>query len=944
VRERTKVTFRGYYIVPVLLALFISVNPLLAQQPYVHVEIKDGKAVSGPGAPKSPVGIPLSKKNNVALSLQQQKTSAATDAITVTTTTNGSTCGYYNGSVFAQASGGTPPYTYFLSSYYSQNTGSFYGVSGGDYSLTVTDALAQTTTVPVTVSNTNNPVKLEISSYTPASDCTSADASVTLSATGGTPPYEYSYDHVNYQAGNIFNNLYPGMYIFTVRDANGCMAEYHNFTQNYFISNACRTAIGIGYSQFTCTNTGIIDLQGLGDNKPYTYSLDGINYQSSGSWSNLAPGFYKAHFKDAAGNVLLLMIPIYKSCSIIVDFITVDAACQQNDGALTVNASLGTAPYSYTIDGINYQPGNVFTGLAAGVYSVGVRDANGVMNYGVGTVNDKCPQVSATATDETCIKNDGTVSATATKGTAPFTYSLDGVNYQTGNTFTGLATGSYTVYLKDALGFTTSAAATINNACVSVTASSTGEACNSKNGTILVTATNGVAPYQYAIDGTNFQLSNTFLGLAAGPYTITVKDVMGKTGSANVTVAVTQGAQVSAVTSPSACNKKEGSITITGTGGVQPYQYSLDAVQFQSTNIYTSLPSGNYTVTIKDANGCTDSRPAVIALTNDLTLAMGADVTICEGDTIPLPAVTNGLQYTWSPATGLNDATLLHPLASPATNTTYNLTAVLGYCTLIGSVTVRVNPAPIANAGENITICFGNDTLLSGGGGIEYQWFPATYLDDPRAATPVVKKPQGPVTYSLVVKDGNGCRSLNDESVTVTVTAPAKVFAGNDTSIVIGQPFQLLAQDINNSGFVNYTWTPSYGLNNTDIEDPVTVLDRNTKYTVTARTAAGCEGWDEINIKVFKGPDIYMPTAFTPNHDRKNDLFKPILIGIKKFSYFAVFNRWGQRIFYSTDPGKGWDGTNSGVALQPDMYVWMVEGIGDNKITIQKKGTVVLIR
>jgi gliding motility-associated-like protein len=115
-------------------------------------------------------------------------------------------------------------------------------------------------------------------------------------------------------------------------------------------------------------------------------------------------------------------------------------------------------------------------------------------------------------------------------------------------------------------------------------------------------------------------------------------------------------------------------------------------------------------------------------------------------------------------------------------------------------------------------------------------------------------------------------------------------------------------------------------------------------YTVTASTIAGCQGVGYVKVQVYKGPDIYMPTAFTPNNDGKNDIFKPFTVGIEKINYFKVFNRWGQMIYSTSAINEGWNG-KIGSADQPSgVYVWMVQGVTKDGKIITKKGTIALIR
>jgi gliding motility-associated-like protein len=136
-------------------------------------------------------------------------------------------------------------------------------------------------------------------------------------------------------------------------------------------------------------------------------------------------------------------------------------------------------------------------------------------------------------------------------------------------------------------------------------------------------------------------------------------------------------------------------------------------------------------------------------------------------------------------------------------------------------------------------------------------------------------------------------------------------------------------------------------LSNGNIFNPIVTVGNisdDIVYRVTASTTAGCKGEGYVRIRVYKGPDVYVPTGFTPNGDGKNDKFIPFPVGMKSITYFKVFNRWGQQIFSTTSLNTGWDGTLGGVEQPTGTYAWMIQGLTkDNKI-ITKKGTITLIR
>jgi gliding motility-associated-like protein len=155
---------------------------------------------------------------------------------------------------------------------------------------------------------------------------------------------------------------------------------------------------------------------------------------------------------------------------------------------------------------------------------------------------------------------------------------------------------------------------------------------------------------------------------------------------------------------------------------------------------------------------------------------------------------------------------------------------------------------------------------------------------------------------------------------------------------------QLKAIDVNNSRFLQYTWTPATGLSNPDIPNPIATPSKDTKYYLQAVTSAGCIGLDTINVKVFNQANIWVPNAFTPNGDGLNDKLHPVLVGIKSLLYFRVFDRWGNITYQTASDHDGWDGTNKGINKPSDTYVWIAEGIDYLGNKIFRKGAVTLIR
>lgn len=188
----------------------------------------------------------------------------------------------------------------------------------------------------------------------------------------------------------------------------------------------------------------------------------------------------------------------------------------------------------------------------------------------------------------------------------------------------------------------------------------------------------------------------------------------------------------------------------------------------------------------------------------------------------------------------------------------------------------------------------------------------------------------------------NGCIS-NDTIFRVHVEQ-ISVNAGRDTSVQQSVPFTLNGSwngDID--GTPTLTWSPATGLNNINSSNPVSVLQADQQYLLTGVTSIGCTATDNVRITVFKSPGVLVPTGFTPNHDGLNDVLRPRYNGIKHLEYFAIYNRWGQLVFKTSDMNKGWDGVFNGRPQGTQSFVWIVsaEDFSGNKY--QLRGTTTLI-
>ncbi len=906
-----------------------------------------------------------------------------------------------NGIIIASASGGTPPYTYLLQTISGdQNNGYFPGVSAGTYSVIVTDALGQRNTLSVTLTNTDpEPIFLLDFPKLP-STCTSADGSFALSASGGTPPYTYSLDGgKTFQSiGPIINNLQQGYYIVYCKDANGCLASANttdyplNF--NYFFSSQCQMQMNGGVST-ACMNDGTLSATVIsGGTPPFTYSQDGINFQppNDGAFltiKNLNTGFYTIYAKDSTGQEVSTVFTIAQDCYTQITFVGVDASCGQNDGSLTATANYGTPPYTYTIDGINYQASNTFTGLATGGYTVSAKDASGEIGSAPAWVYNKCPTVSVTETNEICGQNNGTITATGFKGTTPYQFSIDGINFQSVNLFTGLTAGVYTITIEDANGFKDSTSAYIYNDCILMAVTTVASTCGKPNGTVSVIASNGLEPYQYSMDGINYLPDSLFTGLASGIYTITVKDASGLTNSSAANITTFPSPLINATSTTASCQNTGATITIATIGGTAPFLFSLDSGNhFQNINIFSNLDSGEYPLQVKDSNGCiTDTVELVTALPTP-TVFLGNDTTLCTGIPLTLQAgEVPQIQYLWQDNSSLNNFIVttggmywvkltnqFNCSASDTINVTYkpvpqftlgsdtvlcnnkvlnikesvpgstylwsngstsstiNIQSAGLYwlqvdesgCTKRDSIFVSTKPSPTINLGDDTTLCASQTMIINAMNNN------ATYLWQDGSTQPEFTVTEAG-RYTVKV-DINGCDTSG--AITVDYDNKPTINLGDDTTVCNTQKLLL---DATYPG-ATYQWQD--GSTNSQFR-----VSAAGQYSVAVSNLCGTTDQSVVVKYENCACQISVPNAFTPNNDGLNDIFKPRFICSLNNYSCKIFNRWGQLIFESRNTDQGWNGYFQNEIQPSGTYVWMIQYMdlysGKN---MTKQGTVVLIR
>ncbi|GAB5526048.1 MAG: hypothetical protein Roseis2KO_39200 [Roseivirga sp.] len=535
------------------------------------------------------------------------------DAIvgTVNAVTNVTCNGAADGGFTVTAMGGTGLFTYSIDGTNFSATNTFSGLAAGTYTVSIQDESNCIVTLTQAITE---PTALALQFESLDISCNGAgDGQIAGIASGGTAPYTYSIDGTSFQF-TAFTGLAAGSYTLTVKDANDCSATTSvTIAEPDVLGSTITSTIDVDCNG---NSTGSAVLAVSGGSTPYSYSLDGSTFDTSVDLTSLSAGAYTVTIRDANSCETTTSFTITEPdvLGVSLDMVS-DASCNgATDGSITVTGAGGTAPYQYAIDGTTFGTADTFGSLAAGSYTVTLQDANGCTATVAATVDEPTAiTLSFTTTDISCNgATDGEITPATTGGTAPYEYSLDGTNFQSG-AFTGQAAGTYTLTVRDGNGCTETASVTITEpVALSGTVAVTDVLCfGDADGSITISAAGGTAPYEYSTDGSTFQSGDSFSALAAGSYTITVRDA----NNCTVTLAATIAEPAELTVSANVIN--DNTISVTASGGTAPYEYALDNGTFQAASTFSGLANGDYSITVRDANGCTVSTSSSLVITGE---------------------------------------------------------------------------------------------------------------------------------------------------------------------------------------------------------------------------------------------------------------------------------------------------------------------------------------
>ena len=479
-----------------------------------------------------------------------------------------------------------------------------------------------------------------------------SNGTITISSVvGGTGSYTYSKNGSTYQSSNVFTGLTAQTYELYVKDSYGEVGQLTSLaiTQPAIVSF---TATGTAPTCNSSSNGSITLSSVSGGVSPYTYSIDGSNYQAGLTFTGLTNGTYTTYVKDVNGCVRTNTTGLNRT-QVSATVTNTNVTCNGSaNGSISIsNISGGQGePYSVKLNvGGTYAATSSYSSLAPGSYTIYVKDTAGCERTYPVTITEPSvliPQGGNNVPPTCYNSSDGQVAFSGGGGTSPYTYSLDGINYQSSGTFSDLPIGSYTGYVKDANNCVATITRNINRSAPNASFSVTNVSCNgSGNGSIAVSNGSGGAggTYQakFGSGGTYANLPVTYSSLSAGTYTIFIKDGEGCVQTYNQTITQPSAVSISVSgTNPTCWNGSNGSVSASGSGGVGGFTYSRDGSNYQASGTFSSLGTGFYTLYAKDSNGCvaidyvllSKSAPnATISVTNPACNAGTGTIVVSSG-------------------------------------------------------------------------------------------------------------------------------------------------------------------------------------------------------------------------------------------------------------------------------------------------------------------------
>ncbi len=829
------------------------------------------------------------------------------------------------------------------------------------------------------------PITPTISSTPPT--CT-VDGSSTISNYNAASTYTFTPAGPTVGAGGAISGMVTGT-SYTVVDGTGSCASAPSNAFSNTASTGPPTVPLIATVQPTCSSDGTGAINNYNAAMTYVFTPSGPTVLAGGAMSGLVVGTSYSVVADdgscSSGSSVSFSIGAQLASPPVPNVSSTPPTCVA-DGSSAISNYNAAFTYAFTPAGPSAGAGGAISGMVTGTgYTITANNgtctsaASASFSNAPLTAPPAVPTVSTAA--PTCAA-EGSSTITNYNAAVTYIFTPSGPSAGAGGAISGMTAGtSYTVEASDgscnsapSTSFSNSAQLTVPVAAVSGQLSY----CTGSNTTLTAS---GGAIYIWGDAGGNIIGNTASVTVTQGTYTVLVSNANGCADTTTVTVAELSTLPVTISGTLSYCPGSNTTITANGGTG---YVWN-DAGN--STTASITVTAGSYSVTGTDANGCTGTATATVTQSPAPAINISGALSYCAGANTTLTA-SGGTGYVWNDAGNSTTASIT------VTQGSYTVTGTDATgCTATASATVTENASPAVSITGLLTYCTGGNTTLTASGGNTYVWSNG-------ATTVSVTVTQA--TYSVTATDGNTCTGTASAAVTesatlsVNITGALSYCPGANTTltatggtgyiwsngstaanitVTLGS-YAVTATDAACSGTSSavvseIATTPvNLGNNVTACDDSLVTIDAGTGYTgytwasgettqtivpqtsgtysVTVVDANSCTVSGSLNV-VFNSCNeveynIYIPTAFSPNGDGANDVFRAVVpLGVKKFT-LRIFNRWGELVFETTDVREGWDGVYQRIPQPLGSYVWYADYTFNDDSKHTKAGNVTLVR
>jgi gliding motility-associated-like protein len=854
-------------------------------------------------------------------------------------TSASSVCG--GGSAVLTASGSSA-YTWSPAATLSASTGASvtaHPLTTTTYTVTGAGSSGCSNTATVTV-NAGTAPALSILANNPS--CHSGSGNATVSVSGGTPPYAYSWSAPGI-SGPSAAGLAPGTYSVQVSSSGGCVSS-----STFSITSPPAIQAQIQTTQARCSSScdGSISIHASGGTGILSYSWS-PNTGNAALASGLCSGQYTCTIRDANGCIFLATDSIRQVAALQVRVAGIPASCSGacNGQVICIPAG-GSGPYAYS-----WNTGCTAascSGLCSGSYSVTITDAHGCIRSNTAQVSSPAPMLIHNYTSHAdCGQSNGKDSAAVSGGASPYTYSWTS-GAASGNTCSQLAPGTYMVSIRDANNCTASDTFHVPNAAglKTVVARTKNVSCyGGSDGLALIKASQGTPPYTYQWSP-SISWADSAAALQAGVYTCTVTDSKGCRDAATVNISEAPLLKLNTSNPPAICIGSQASLHAQVSGGTPGYIYTWLDAGGQAVSLPASpAQTTTYTVSCSDSNKCISSPLLVtVQVKAPIRIQDMGNPNICPGSSALLQIIASGgdtqYNYSWSPATGLSMTNASNTVANPTSTTLYTVSVRDGCGSPVDTahVLITVNPLPqIVLSAQDTAGCSPLNTHFSmpstlSGSTITWKFGDSTQssgINSPVHTYTNSSTQTQHYSISIWVKDNHGCSASLHKTDYITVyPLPLASFQSMGSASITSPDVSFINTS---SGANSWSWDFGDGSGQTStLQNPVHAFPDTGCYTVTltATNTFGCIASSTEPVCIQPDFTFYAPDAFTPNDDGLNDTWKPKGVGVDIREYsMIVFDRWGNQVFSTTSWQEGWDGRANGGAevAQLETYVWVAQ-------------------